>query len=88
MNLRRESMLKLRKRRKNWLYPKIEIAELRRKLEYLVFENEFILGFLQKYLIVHRNVNNNSTIPDIVEEHDPSIFLYNQFVGNHQRMLK
>jgi len=81
-------MLKLRKRRKIWLYPKIEIAVLKRKLECLEFENEFLLGFLQKYLIVNRNENNNSTIPDIDEEHDRSIFLYDQFVGNHQRMLK
>ncbi|MFX0081585.1 MAG: hypothetical protein ACFE94_07525 [Candidatus Hodarchaeota archaeon] len=81
-------MLSLRKRRKKWFYPKAEVADLKRRLNFLEFENEFILEFLRKYLIIDKKVNENSNIPVIVEDHDISIFLYDQFVGNHTKMLK
>ncbi|MHA2391080.1 MAG: hypothetical protein ACXAEX_03850 [Promethearchaeota archaeon] len=81
-------MLNLKKRRKKWFYPKVEVADLKRRLHFLEFENEFILKFLRKYLIINRKENRNSNILDIVEDHDISIFLYNQFNGNHTKMLE
>ncbi|MFX1325366.1 MAG: hypothetical protein ACFE8N_10435 [Promethearchaeota archaeon] len=76
-------MLKLRLRRIKWFYPRVEVADLKRKIHFLEFENKSILEFLHKYLIIEREVNKNSDIPDTRK--DISIFLYNQFVGNHDK---
>lgn len=76
-------MLKLRLRRIKWFYPRVDVADLKRKIDFLEFENKSILEFLQKYLIIEKRVNKNLDIPDT--EEDISIFLYNQFVGNHDK---
>ncbi|MFW9784290.1 MAG: hypothetical protein ACFFFB_18570 [Candidatus Heimdallarchaeota archaeon] len=76
-------MLKLRSRRIKWFYPRVEVADLKRKIHFLEFENKSILEFLQKYLIIERRGKNNLDIPDTGE--DISIFLYNQFVRNHDK---
>jgi hypothetical protein len=81
-------MLNLWKRRKKWLYPKLNNYNLQRRINYLEFENEYILEFVQKYLILNGERNNNPDDSDIIENHDSSIFLYNQFLGNHLKMLK
>jgi hypothetical protein len=39
-------MLKLWKRRKKWLYPKINNYDLQRRIHYLEFENEYIIEFV------------------------------------------
>jgi hypothetical protein len=81
-------MLNLWKRRKKWLYPKINIYDLQRRIYFLEFENEYILEFVRKYLVLNRERNNNPDDSDIIENHDISIFIYNQFLGNHLKMLE
>jgi hypothetical protein len=81
-------MLNLWKRRKKWLYPKINMYNLQRRINYLKFENEYLLEFVRKYLVLNRERNNNPDDSDIIEINDTSIFLYNQFLGNHLKMLK
>jgi hypothetical protein len=81
-------MLNLWKRRKKWLYPKINIYNLQRRIHYLEFENEYIQEFVRKYLVLNRERNNNPDDSDIIENHDTSIFIYNQFLGNNLKMLK
>ena len=81
-------MLNLWKRRKKWLYPKINTYDLQRRIYFLEFENEYILEFVRKYLVLNRERNNNPDDSDIIENHDISIFIYNQFLGNHLNMLE
>ena len=81
-------MLNLWKRRKKWFYPKMNIYNLQRRIHYLEFENEYILEFVRKYLILNRERNNNPDDSDTIENHDTSIFIYNQFLGNNLKMLK
>ena len=81
-------MLNLWKRRKKWFYPKMNIYNLQRRIHYLEFENEYIQGFVRKYLVLNRERNNNPDDSDIIENYDTSIFIYNQFLGNHLKMLE
>jgi len=81
-------MLNLWKRRKKWLYPKINIYDLQRRIYFLEFENDSILEFVRKYLVLNRERNNNPDDSDTIENHDTSIFIYNQFLGNNLKMLK
>ena len=81
-------MLNLWKRRKRWLYPIIVIDDLQRRIHHLEFENECILEFLRKYLVINGERNNSPDDSDIVENHDTSMFIYNQFLGNHLKTPK
>ena len=81
-------MLNLWKRRKKWFYPKMNIYNLQRRIHYLEFENEYILEFVRKHLVLNRERNNNPDDFEIIENHDNSIFIYNQFLGNNLKMLK
>jgi len=81
-------MLNLWKRRKKWFYPKMNIYNLQRRIHYLEFENEYILEFVRKHLVLNRERNNNPDDFEIIENHDNSIFIYNKFLGNHPKMLK
>jgi len=77
-----------KRRRRKWLYPRIRISDLQRKIHYIEFENKYILEFVRKYLVLNRVRNNSLDDPDIIENHETSIFIYNQFLGNHHKMLK
>lgn len=81
-------MLNLWIRRRKWRYPKMNIYDLQRRIYFLEFENKYILEFVRKYLVLNRERNNNPDDSDIIENHDISIFLYNQFLGNHLNMLE
>jgi hypothetical protein len=77
-----------KRRRRKWLYPRIRISDLQRKIHYIEFENKYILEFVRKYLVLNRENNNHLYDSEIDENHDSSIYIFNQFLGNHQSTFK